>query len=163
MATLTAVNPKMVKGPVMETVTKLILNGQSWSAGEVLYVDTSGLLNTCATDADAGTGGIKYLALADQADPGNSTTEVEVGVITSQHEFEGNELDGAVSDANVGEQYGINVTSNVVTVDVGDTTNPAVVITDRGPQWSPVEYETSDVKGKLRFRYLTTVLEATPA
>lgn len=163
MATLTAANPRLVKGPVMETQKKLILNGQSWLAGEFLNLDANGLLNECASDDDAGTGGIKYYALTDQTDPGNSTTEAEVGVIVSDHEFEGNELDGTVADANVGDQYGINVTSNVVTIDVGDTTNPAVVITNRGPQYNPVDFVDADVKAKIRFRILTTVLEATPA
>lgn len=164
MATLTVSNPEVVGGPPMEMVKKLILNGQHWSAGEFLNQDNNGLLNECATDDDAGTGGgIKYYAITAQTDPGNSTTEAEVGIITSEHIFEGNELNGAVSDANVGNQYGIDVSTHVVTIDVDDTTNPAVVIVDRGPQYNEAEYTTSDVKGKLRFKILTTVLEASPA
>jgi len=163
MATLTKANPEVVGGPIMATTTKLILNGQSWNAGQFLFADSSGLLKTCTSDADASTGGIKYLALSTQTDPGNSTTEEEVGVITHDHIFEGNELDGAVSVSNIGMNYGIDVTSNVVTVDVGDTSNPAVVITDVGSQFSPEQYEASDVCGKLRFQVLTTVIECAGA
>jgi len=162
-ATLTPKNPELVSGPVMATIEKLILNGQSWNAGQFLNLDANGLLNSCASDDDAGTGGIKYLALSDQTDPGNSTTLEEVGIIESDHIFEGNELDGTVADANIGDQYGIDVTSNVVTVDVGDTSNPAVVITDIGNRFSPAEYASDDIKARVRFRILTVCLEATPA
>lgn len=163
MATLTPTNPEVVSGPPMRRLQKLILSGQSWKAGEFMNIDSSGLLKECATDDDAGTGGIKFYALTDQTDPGNSTTEATVGVIVADHEFIGYELDGAVSDAMVGDQYAIDVSSNLVTVDTGDTTNPAVVITDRGPQYSAIEFETSDVKGNLKFKVLTVALEASPA
>jgi len=164
MAALTAVNPVVVgKDTSMATVKMLILNGQSWNAGQFLYVDTSGLLNACASDADAATGGIKYYALTDQTDPGNSTTEAEVGIITSDTIFEGNELDGTVTQANIGPFYAIDVTSNVVTVDVGDTSNDAVVITDIGSEFSPAQYNTDDTKAKIRFRILNVALEAAPA
>ena len=163
-ATLTVSNPELVQGPVMATTKKLILNGQSWKAGEFLNVDANGLLKECATDDDAATGGIKYQALTNQDDPGDSTTlSDDIGIIVSDHIFEGNELDGTVADANIGEQHGIDVTSNVVTVDVGDTQNPAVIVTDIGPRFSPVEYKSDDIKARLRFSILTTCLEATPA
>ena len=163
-ATLTVSNPELVGGPVMATTKKLILNGESWKQGEFLNIDASALLKECATDDDAGTGGIKYFALTSQDDPGNSTTlSGDIGVIVADHIFEGNELDGTVADSNIGEQHGIDVSSNVVTIDVGDVTNPAVTVTDIGPRFSPVEYKSDDIKAKLRFQILTTNLEATPA
>lgn len=165
MATLNAENPKVYAGPVMEIDdSHYIKNGQSWNAGQFLYVDTSGYLVACASDADAGTGGIKYLALEDATDPGApDTTLASVGIITRDHEFIGNELDGAVTDNNKGQQYGIDVTSNVVTVDVADTANPAVQITRLGSEIKPSKYVAADIKAKVLFKVLTTVIEAVTA
>lgn len=163
MATLKAENPRLVAGPVMETVSKLILNGQSWKAGQLLYDNTSGLLRACATDADAATGGIKYVALDDQTDPGNSTTYAEVGIINRKHEFEANELDGQVTAGTIGYHAGVDVTDNILTIDVDDTTNPAVEVTDVGFIYNPGRYDATDTLAKLKFRILTTVLEAARA
>lgn len=160
---LTPANPEVVGGPVMATIKKLILSGQSWKAGQFLFDDSSNLLSTCASNADAGTGGIKYFALTETTDPGNSTTEAEIGIITDEHIFEGNELDGTVGVGNIGGHYGIDVTSNVVTVDIADSSDPSVVITGVGSAYNPAQYSTSDVKGKLRFSVLNVALDATPA
>jgi hypothetical protein len=70
-----------------------------------------------ATDVFTNTGGLQFYALADQSDPGNATTLAEVGILTQDMEWEGHVLSGTVSDANVGLEYGVNVASNVFTVD----------------------------------------------
>lgn len=163
MATKTAVNPAVYQGPVMETRKAYILSGQSWKAGQFLFTDTSGLLKACASVADAGTGGIKYLAFKDQADPGNSTTEAEVGVITRDHVFVMNELDGAVDKANIGIAYDLNVTSNVCTFDEASSANPAIEVVGILSDASPVTDSTSDTKGRALVKILTTVLEAAAA
>ena len=163
MATLTVRNPRVVSGH-LATTRMLILNGQSWKKGELLNVDASGLLNECASDDYAtSTGGIKFLALNDQANPGNSTTTVEVGVLTRDIVLEGNELDGTVSNANVGQQYGIDVTSNVLTIDTAETTAAAIEVVDVASNYAPENNSTSDVSGRLKFKILTTSLEAAPA
>jgi len=163
MATLTAVNPRVVAGPVMATEKILILNGQSWKAGQFLFVDTSGLLKTCASDADSGTGGIKYFALVDQTDPGNSTTYAEVGVIHPDHVFEINELDGAIDSANIGGIYGIDVTSNVVTVDEGDTSNPALKVIAVASDYNTLQNDVADVKGRCKVQVIASVIDAARA
>jgi hypothetical protein len=148
----------------METTRDLmVLNGQSWKAGQFLYMDTNGLLATCASDADAETGGIKYYAINDQDDPGNNTTTANVGIITADTVFEGNELDGTPTIANVGIPYGIDVTSNVVTVDIGDTGNDAVMITELGYQYEPLKNKSDDIKMRVRFKVLPEALEAANA
>ncbi len=160
MATLTPVNPELIQSDnPMETTTKKILNGQSWKTGQWLFTNTSDLLKTCASDADSGTGGIKYIALADQDDPGDSTTEVEVGIITQDMVFLINELDGTVADTDVGGQYAIDVTSNVVTVDIDDTTNIAVEMLEREANLSPAKYG-DDTKAKVRVKVIPAALEA---
>lgn len=163
MATLTSVNPRVVAGPVMATEKILILNGQSWKAGQFLFVDTSGLLKTCASDSDSGTGGIKYFALTDQTDPGNSTTYAEVGVIHPDHVFEINELDGAVDSANIGGIYGIDVTSNVVTVDEGDTSNPALKVIAVASDYNTLQNDVADVKGRCKVQVIASVIDAARA
>ena len=165
MATLVAENPRIYKldGPAMETVKKYILNGQSWKAGQFLYTDTSDYLKTCATVADAGTGGIKYLALTDQDDPAVNTTLAEVGVITADMIFIGNELDGTVVATQVGDECAIDVTSNVVTINSADTGNDAVEIVDLMCNLSPAEYDIADTLAKITFKIIPTALEAAQA
>lgn len=165
MATLTATNPVVVQSDAPMATTKLyILNGQSWKAGQFLNVDANGLINACATDDDASTGGgIKYYALTDQADPGNSTTLAEVGVITADMVFEMNELDGTVSLANKDQFYALSVASNVCTVDVGDTGNDALQIVELGYLKNPALYDSADVKAKVWCKVIPAVLNADPA
>lgn len=163
MATLTSVNPRLVAGPVMETANVLIKNGSTWNAGQFLRIDTSGLLVAAASDDDAGTGGFQYFALTDQTDPGNSTTYAKVGVIHEDHVFEINELDGTIGAANIGQHYGIDVTSNVVTIDVGDTTNDALVVVDVASNYNPLQNSAADVKGRARVKVLAVVLDAARA
>ena len=127
MATLIVTNPELFQSDLpMATIKKFILSGQSWKQGQWLFTDGDDLLKACASDADSGTGGIKYVALTDQTDPGNSTTEATVGIITADMIFVVNELDGTVAAADVGTLIAIDVTSNVVTADLGDTSNDAL-------------------------------------
>ena len=164
MATLIPENPELFQSDApMATVKKFILNGQSWNKGQFLFTDTSDLLKACASDADAGTGGIKYVALSDQADPGNSTTEAEVGVITADMVFAVNELDGAVAATDEGASFGIDVTSNIVTVDIGDVTNVALTIVERMSDISPAQYTGADVKAKVLCKVRTDVIDAAQA
>jgi hypothetical protein len=163
MATLTPTNPELYQGPVMATREIYVADNQTWKAGQFLYTNTSGLLVACASDADAGTGGIKYLALKDQADPNNNTTLATVGVIVRDHVFIINELDGSVDTANIGIAYGIDVTSNVVTLDEGDTGNPALEVVGLMSSENPVQDSATDTKNRALVKVLTTVLEAAAA
>jgi hypothetical protein len=147
----------------METARMLVDNGTSWKAGQFLFSNTTGELDACASDADAGTGGIKYYALTDQDDPGADGTYAEVGVIHPDHVFEINELDGVVDAANVGQIYGIDVTSNVVTLDEGDTTNVALKVIAVASDYNPVQNAAADVKGRCRVQVLVSVIEAPAA
>jgi len=165
MAALNAENPKVYAGPVMEMDDNhYIKNAQSWSAGQFLYVDTSGHLVACASNADAGTGGIKYYALEDASDPeAEDTTLASVGIITRDHEFIGNELDGTLTSTAKGQFYGLDVTSNVCTLDAGDTDNDALEVTRIGTEIAPAKYAAADTLQKVCFKILTVALEAAPA
>ena len=158
---LTPVNPKLIKSDEpMETANLLVLNGQSWKGGQFLYADANSALTVCATNADASTGGIKYVALVDQADPANATTYVDVGVITQDMVFEGNELDGTATATDIGGQYALDVTSNICTLDLGDTSDDAFEIVDIGHLRNPAEYAATDVKNKVWFKVIPACIEA---
>jgi hypothetical protein len=154
--TLTKVNPAVVSGPPMATVSLLVTNTTGvWKAGQLLTV-SSGALVPCASDAVD----IKYFALTDQADPGNATTLAEVGVIDPDHVFMMNELNGAVTVANIGARYALDVTFNVCTVDVDDTGHDAFIVKDVMSAVEPINNKSDDVNGRLLVSILSSVIEA---
>jgi len=155
MTTNTQTNPRAVKGH-MESVDVLIKNGETWTAGQFLF-PTSGALTEAATDSV----NYKYHALTTQTDPGNSTTYAEVSLITKDIVFEGNELNATSSSAAwIGNIYDINVTTNVVTVDVDSTSNPSVRVVDIASNYEPLKNLSTDTYPRLRFVVLKSVLDA---
>ena len=160
MAALTAVNPTVSKGGHMETVKKLILNGQSWSAGQFLFIDANGLLEVCAITQTVALGGIKYYALTDQADPGAVGVYAEVGVITRDTIFEIHEKNGTVADANVGDVYNLFVDANVCTIDVEVVSKPALMVTEIAQDYERIKNVAADTSARLRVRVLSTLIDA---
>lgn len=161
MAALTPTNPVLVSqdSGTMERIKLLVLNGQSWKAGQFLRVDANGYLKPVATDGTQ----ITHYALTDQTNPGNTTTLAEVGIITSDMEWEMNALSQRVQRTQVAAKYALNVASNIVTVDPTDPTNVAVQITSVGPIFSPAQYDFTDTKQRVRCKILSTVIEAARA
>ena len=155
MATLTKANPRVVAGH-METTSLLIANGTSWQAGQFLHT-VSGALTVSATSAV----NFKYYALTTQADPGNATTYAEVGVITNDLVFEGNEVDATSAVATwKGLFCGIEVTSNIVTVDTGEVTNTSVVVEDVGFLYEPLKNNATETYPLVKFRVAQSTLDA---
>lgn len=152
--TLTSVNPALYQGPVMATQSILITNGQSWKAGQLLSV-SSGALIAAASNSVA----CKYYALKDQADPGNTTTFAEVGVITAEQVFVMNELDGVVPATSVGKLHSLDVTSNVCTVDTADNTTPCFRVVGIAYVDQPLQNKSDDVHGRLYVKVLQSVLD----
>lgn len=170
MANKTKAMPRIVVWGDAEVKRVRILNGQAWSPGEFLRANTGGLLKTCVTGDDAAAGGIGYFSLQTQADPGNSTTFENVVKIANNTIFEGNlHHDSAASavatTAVIGQQYGLDVTSNVHTVDMDEknSANAAFEVTEIGNDYNEAEDLQTDQYGHVRFKVLTTVLEAAPA
>ena len=163
MAALTSVNPRVWKGQ-METQQCLILNGQSWKAGQFLRQDTSGLLVACASNHVAATGGNIYMALTDQSDPGNSTTYAKVAKVTNDIIFVGNEYDTTATGASIGQEAALNVGSNVCTIDIsnGNTYPFARICGVLAYNVEPIMNAVGDTKARLLFTVLTTVIEAVP-
>ena len=155
MATKTKVNPRVVKGH-METANVLIANGASWNAGQFLHT-VSGGLTASASDAV----NYKYQALTTQTDPGNATTYAKVGVITNEVEFEINELDATSSSAAwIGGIYGIDVTSNVVTLDVGETSAVSLQVVDIASNYEEIKNAAADTYPVVRVKVIQSILDA---
>ena len=163
MATLVAVNPRVVKNPGEIIDTKIILNGQSWNAGQWLFTGTAGFLKACATNAFTNTGGIKYVAMKTVADPVNNTTTTPVMIINSDTVFEIHELNGTLSTANIGQHYDINVDSNVVTLDADGIGNLCIEVIEIGPSYNDMENDSADTLARARVKVLKTMLDAKPA
>jgi hypothetical protein len=137
----------------METIAILAADAQTWKKDQWGY-SNSGVFTLCATDATV----VQYVALEDQ-DTATSTSTVNVGRITADHVFEMYELDGAVDSANVGESYGIDVTSNIITLDEAEVTNKVVKCIDVASNYEPSRNTVTDVKGRCRVRVLTAAID----
>jgi len=162
--TLTVSNPRrLLNGSqaVMDVESRLVDGSATFVAGQWCFAKNDGLVYTCASDADAGTGGIHYVANETvSAAIGADTTRKRFSRITQDDVFEMFELDGTVAESDTLGSYGIDVTSNVVTYDLGDTTNPAVVL--QKPTWTVEEFknDSTDIKAKAFAKVLPAVLEA---
>ena len=168
MANKTLANPRIIEWGGATKVKRLILNGQTWNAGQFLRFTTGGFLTVSATGDDVAAGGLQYYALKSQTDPGDTTSLADVVMIHSDTIFEGNiwhsSAGSALAPASIiGNTYAIDVTSNICSVDLevkGDA-NAAFYLDDVASN-----YETSgnnlatDQYGLVTFKVLTTVLEA---
>ena len=161
MAALTQVNPRMEIGldgstPIMAKKYLLCADNESWKAGQFLHM-SSGKLSASASDAV----NFKYVALEDQSDTSTGgTTYAKVGRITADMVFEMNILTGSATVANIGVPYALDVTSNVCTVDTGDTGHDCFMITELGEDYNSNKYSSSDTNSKVRVRVLHAVLDA---
>jgi len=174
MATLIKTMPRVVD-PGSATIQNnlFIKNGEAWTAGAFLRVDTSGLLVELATFAAATHGNIRAMALDTVTDPGNSTTAANVLLIADDTIFEGNmhhdtPSSAVATEAAIGQQYGLHVGNNNATtavsvhnvdMEVKNTTNTCLQVTDIGSDYNPAENSTADVYGRVRFKILPSVID----
>jgi hypothetical protein len=170
MAARTITNPVVAKGGHMETINKLILTGQVWKAGEFLTITEAGLLRKINDAPITSNGGVKYYALTDQANPGNSTTYAKVGIITPTTEFEGNTEGTAVNDSDVGDVVHLASTAdpvtaawNNITVTSGTpATTGAAIITAIASDYNRIQNPAADTNARVRFRIPASVIDALP-
>ena len=180
MATKTIGPPRLVKPDAAnrEVIddSYRVLNGQTWSAGDFLFLDASGLLKKCADDQDAALGGIKFFALEDQSDPGNSTTKGGAVIpITREMEFEVNVHHGTAASALaaasiIGLQYNMiyadpdgTASGDHVVLDLSDTGDPAFDVVAIASDYAPENNTVADVYGLCRVKITSANLDATPA
>jgi len=160
MATLVAVNPKVVEG-TMELVTRYVGENTAWKAGQILRINSSGAL--VAVSGGASTGGASYYALTDRASAAGTQGYVEVGKISSDLVFEMHVVSGTVSTANIGQGYELDVTNGKVTVNTGDQTDKVVTILELGFNYDPAVNDPSDTLARVRVKFLQSVIDAAAA
>ena len=156
MATKIAKNPRIVKSGEQPVKVYLPATGsQTWDAGQ-FATEASGLVTLVASDAVD----IKYYLPEAQSVATTAAEEVACIRITAGMIFEGNELDGTITNANIGKQYGIDVTTGLVTVDTAETTAKAIEVTDIASRYEPSRNVVADTLALMRFKVLTAVIEA---
>ena len=155
MATLTPSNPILVQGGPLKRIRQAPATvSQTWKAGE-LCVYTTGLATLVASDGQV----VHGQFLNDQTASTTASQLVWVGDIDADMIFEMYELDGTLAAANLQIPYALDVTSNVATVDVGDTGNDAVKIVEIAANYEPSRNVAADVKARCRVRFLAAVVD----
>ena len=163
--TLTPVNPRWVgnkNGKQGMVPSAVVADGAAtWKAGELLRQDADGLVYEVTT----GQTSAQYMAITDlAAATGDETGAVlqTVAVLDDGDMFEIFELDTTIGRASKGLQCGINVSSNLLTIDVSDVTNKILEVVrvtsldDRpyGPEAS------DDIKAKCIVKVMGTAIYA---
>jgi hypothetical protein len=164
MAANTVRNPELVQSESTPEVVQVYAaagtTGTSvWKSGEFLRVTTGGVL-VAITDG-ATTGGISHYAISDRAN-GDAEGMVSCIKITPDMVFKGfAKASTALTEAWRGQQYLLDVTSNVVTVDqaAGASAN-GVKIVDLGYTREPQAFSIADTYPCVYFSVLTAVIEA---
>lgn len=164
MAANTVRNPELVQSEstpeIVEVYAAAGTTGTSiWKAGEFLRVTTSGVL-VAITDG-ATTGGITHYAITDRNN-GDAAGMVSCVKVTPDMVFKGfAKASTALTEAWRGQQYLLDVTSNVVTVDqaAGASAN-GVKIVDLGYTREPQKFSLSDTYPCVYFSVLNSVIDA---
>lgn len=154
-ATLVPKNPRWVGGPILQEapVKVLAADSQTWKAGQWGYF-ASGEATFCDDDATV----IQFVFLEDQT-TSTSTTSVRIAYIKPGMLFEMFELNGTIGNANRGESYALDLTSNILTVDVDDTGHDAVQVIKLGVEYDPERNKSDDIKARMIVMPLTACIE----
>ena len=166
MAALTAKNPEFHSGdstPAVIADQYCAADDAAWNAGQLVRITTAGTVKQCVSDDDAGTGGINAIAVTTIADQGSDTTKVPLFMLGQDCVYRMHLTSGAASQAMVGDQYGIAVSSNVATVDTGDTSNVAVEVVGLMYNIDPYNYPIADTLAVVLVKFLPAVLNAAKA
>lgn len=167
MATLTAANPswnRNVSGRFMASTNVLSDGSATWKAGEFLRTGADGLLYECTTSAASGVAAdaINYYALTDldTATTGVDTNYRKVGIVHEDDVFEINDKTTTVAAVKMGQWYGLDVTSNVCTVDTTNTTHTVFQLIL--PTWREreVQDDSADVKARALVQVLARSINA---
>ncbi len=131
-------------------------SGASFKIGEILKL-SSGQVTQVASDESTD---IFCFALQDSS--GVQGTLIDIVVIDETTVFFGNVYHGTIGSAisdedNIGVMYALYVASNRVHVDIGDTSNDAVVII------ALANNEKGDTYGRCYFKFISAVLEGNDA
>ena len=159
MASSALKNPRYYSGPRPELVTMRAADSVTWKAGQPMTV-ASGLVTPASTNAVA----VRYIAAADQ-DTSTDTTDVAVyripGASTKFVGYVSNDSsDTTAQRAHIAVDYGIDVISNVATVNVGEATKVAVSVDDVMWVREPRDHASSDDPDQVVFHYKQAIIDA---
>lgn len=167
MATLTKINPswiRSVSNRALETEANLVDGSALWKAGQFLRRASDGLLYAAATSASStAASAITHYALQDlDSAIGADTSRLEVGIVHADDIWELHEKTGSVTEARKGQEYGMDVTSNVCTLDVTSVTYPVFLVVQVDWRDRPYQDSSSDTYGRLTARVLDTAINVAP-
>ncbi len=161
MATLVATNPTLYSSQTTPQVVKVYAAAgttSNWNPGQFLRINSSG---QCVATADSGgAAGMQYFSITRRL---NSAAEVagyvDVMKVTSDMVFKGQVYNsGTVTAANIGQQYEIDVTSNVTSINTGEAAAVTEIVA-LGYQKDPALYDSADTNAVVYFRVLTAALD----
>ena len=159
MASSALKNPRHFSGPKPELVQMRAADSATWKAGQPMTV-ASGLVTPAATNAVA----VRWIAASDQ-DTSTSSSDVWVmripGASTKFVGYVSNDSsDTTAQRAHIAVDYGIDVVSNVATVNVGEETKVAVTVDDVMWLVEPRMHASSDDPGQVLFHYKQAIIDA---
>lgn len=159
MAKSAPANPRLLDGDPLEPVKLRATDAKTWKAGEFGVFAAAGTVEPIATDAVK----VNVMFLQDQ-DTATSSTDVWVARLKAGQRFIGyvstDDDDTTATVANIGNDYGIHVGSNIHTVNTNEATNVAVTVEDYAANVDPYNSAVADNPGKVVFRFKQSVLDA---
>lgn len=169
--TRTVANPEFVRNDnsaFMELSAPIAIDGgATWKAAEFLRRASDGLMYEGTTSAASGVSddSITHMACIDlDAAIGADTTFRKFYIVKASDVFEINEKSAAAATlAQVGIHYGMDVTSNVDTVDITLAAHPVFNLVD--PTWDnrPFQDDSTDLKPRWLVRVLETAISGVPS
>lgn len=165
--TLTKVNPSWVRSVsnrALEAEYNLVDGDATWKAGQFLRRASDGLLYAAASSGTStAASAITHYALQDLDTAYTAdTSRLNVGIVHADDIWEIHEKTGAVTEARKGQEYEMDVTSNVCTLDVSQNSYPVFIVVQVGWRERPYQDASDDVYGRLTVRVLDAVINVAP-
>ena len=138
----------------------------SWKMGQFLRKTATGCVQAVV---EAGTSaGISHIALSDVTAADMASTDfVPVQEVSRDTRFEMQlfadaATDAEVQDAVIGDQYDIEIVSNVTSLNLSDTTDPMVEITDLSTNYNWYSALATDQYGFVEAKVIPALLDVVP-
>lgn len=166
MAVQVAVNPRRrwngsSAWPVRHA--RLIDGAATFVQGQFLRLATDGLLYEGTTGAASGVGDDKVDFIAGETVAAVLTVDTVKKFVFAVHRddvYEINELDGTVSDANIGQPYDMDVTTNLCTLNVGSQSHAIFEVVEPKFNLEPYFNASADTLANTYVSLLASMLNA---
>jgi len=160
MAITATQNAAYFSGPIPQQRKMLATDAKTWKAGEFGLIAAAGTVEPVVTGSTAAT-----VVFAEDQDSATSTSTVKVYLLDSSETrwrvYVSNGANDAVAaTTQIGQHFGIRVTSNITTLDVGETGSLFFRVRELYPNIEAGTHAIADNPGQVIASVLTTVLEA---